>query len=157
MNNKEEAEGRRIAVFAKLLNQKIDADYEIGPVVKQNSIIDRELISVSGKYETLVVQLKDVIDLDTSAFKQSIMGDTKVFDSNIFTLLTPALKKIEEKYGGSAEDVVLVLSVGVSENWVRDYEIPPALANSSFKGIYCLGLPSSDCPEGYIFPFKEII
>jgi len=157
MSNKERAEGNQIKVFLRLFNEKYKTDYELGPVEEENSIIDRRGLSRSGKWSELKMQLKDTKKRDTSPFTQSIMGkNTLVFDLNIFQHLTPMLKEVERSYRGGAKGIILVLSVGVSEGWMRDYEIPPEVSQTDFEAIYCFGLPSSICPVGYIFPLKEI-
>ena len=154
-SNKERAEARQLEIFTNLYNQKYGTDYVIGPVEIQNSIVDRMAISPSKKWKNFEIQIKEVIELDTTEFTKSIMGkDVKVFDSNIFKLLTPRLEKIEKKYGESANGTVLVLSVGVSESWLRDYELPDVINQIQFEGVYCLGLPSSLNISGFIYSMK---
>lgn len=156
-NGKERAEGRQIEVFLRLLNEKHNTDYEVGPPEDENSIVDRKGISKSGNHKNLNIQIKDVKKLDTSYFTESIMGKgVHVFDTNIFNLLTPALQEIDKKYGKSAEDIILVLNTGASESWMVDYEIPEWLEHTHFRGIYSLSLPSSEDPKGYIFALKQI-
>lgn len=157
MSDKEKAEGNQIEVFLRLFNEKYKTDYDLGPVEIENSIIDRRGISQSGKLPELKIQLKDTKKRDTSLFTQNIMDkDALVFDLNIFQHLTPMLQEVERGYSGGAKGIILVLSVGVSEDWMRDYEIPPEVSQTDFEAIYCFGLPSSICPSGYIFPLKEI-
>jgi hypothetical protein len=157
MSNKEKAEGNQIEVFLRLFNEKYKTDYYLGPVEVENSIVDRRGISRSGKWPELKIQLKDTKKRDTSPFTQSIMGkNTLVFDLNIFQHLTPMLQDVEKGYRGGAKGITLVFNVGVSEDWMRDYEIPPEVSQTDFEAIYCFGLPSSVCPAGYIFPLKEI-
>jgi hypothetical protein len=158
VSNKEKAEGNQVGAFLRLFNQKYKVDYDLGPVEVQNSIIDRRGISQSGRWPELKVQIKDIKKRDTSPFTQSIMGkETLVFDVNVFTHLTPTIRNIEEGYRGGAKGIVLVLIVGVSEDWMKDYPIPSEIiGQTDFEGIYCLGLPSNISPSGYIFPLKEI-
>ena len=153
---KEEAEKNQIQVFATLFNDKYETDYVVGPPELQNSITDRRLISSSGKYSYLNIQIKEIVELDATLFTKEIMGNVKVRDTNIFKLLTPALNKIEKKYGKNAEGITLVLNVGVDRSWMEDYVPPEGIKTSSFNGIYCMGLPTHKGSQGYIFSLKEI-
>ena len=157
MNKKERAEGIQSKIFVKLFNEKYGTDYRINLPEEEYSIVDRRAISYSGKYPELKIQLKEIMELDRSDFTKSIFGENiEVFDTNIFKLLNPAIKKIEKKYGSSAKDIILVLNIGVSEDWLRDWITNNPIGNTNFKGIYCLCLPSNICLDGFIFPLKEI-
>jgi len=151
--DKEQSEGLRLEVFIDLFNKKYHTDYEIGPVEIQNSIVDRKAISSSKKWKELKIQLKDVKEFDIRPFTKNIMSEgSRVFDLNIFRLLTPFLKKIEDDYGTSADGVILVLDVGVSETWLKDFEVPEIVKKMNFDGIYCF----SSLIQNFIFPLKEI-
>ena len=62
------------------------------------------------------------------------------------------LTKIEDDYGTSADGVILVLDVGVSETWLKDFEVPEIVKKMNFDGIYCF----SSLIQNFIFPLKEI-
>ncbi len=155
--NKILSEGKQIEIFAKLFNEKYNTDYFVGQPLPQNSITDRELLSKSSNYPKLFIQLKEVKEFDTSYFTKQIMGSAKVFDNNIFKLLIPLIKEANIKYGNSATDIILVLNVGVSEEWLKDFICQYTIPFSIFKGIYCISLPSNLNPNGYIFPLKELV
>jgi len=156
--DRERAEGLRLEIFLKLFNGRYKTDYVICPPGPENSITDRKAISRAGEWPEMILQHKELKERDTKLFTEKIFWkEVVVFDLNIFKLLTPKLLEIEKKYGTGAKDVVLVLDIGVSEDWMKDYEIPKDfMAQTHFKAIYCFGLPSNIAPGGFLFPLKEI-
>ena len=93
-------------------------------------------------------------ELDNTYFTRSIMGNIKVMDRNIFKILDKLWEKVKAQYSGSENGITIVFEVGVSQSWVKDYEIPEDMSRSSFEEIFCLGLPTLRFPEGYIFKLK---
>lgn len=150
--DKEQSEEKAIKVFIDMFNIKYRTDYEVGPAENQNSIVDRKAISRSKKHKELLIQLKSIREFDDRPFTRSIMGkNVRVFDSNIFRLLTPFLEILFKKKF-SANGIVLVLDVGVPESWLKDYCLPGVISKMNFDGVYCF----STMYPSYIFVFKEL-
>lgn len=145
--DKEAGEGMRLQRFVELYNKRYGSDFVIEGPENQNSIVDRRATSKDGKYQTISLQ-----DAEVKHFiPQKQDTDARIFDLSIYEYLTQAALKKEASYGGkSAGDIILVLTVGVPENWFEDYAIPEVIKDSGFLGIYCLGLP-----YGYIRVLKE--
>lgn len=152
---KELIEGSQLFIFVKLYNTYHKTDYVLKEPAIQASIVDREMQSIQNKRDVKIIQLKSVTHFDKDTFKETGL---KMMDRNIFNLLVPEFKKIQEHYGdirsSNTKDVILVLEIGVSEEWVRDFIIPDEVKNSNFQEIYVLGLPSNLCSEGYIYKLK---
>lgn len=164
--SQEKYEAQTAELFLDLFNKQHGTDYKVGPAEPQQSIVDRRGISSSGKYEDLKLQFKRVKKWDIKTVKKFRQAqnkksktNVKAFDLNIFKHLHPTIKKAHTKYKDhwQVSDIVLVLEVSATEEWMRHWkkQTKEDFSAYPFKGIYCIPEPSATS-DTYLFPLKEV-